>query len=403
MKDNRKDEIVDENGFILGGASIPVASELLDHSSSEDKPPMSPAERRKAGAAAEASFYKVVGGSDSPYGSAKPEYNEVAETTAEAQSAQTQELVEDPAATLEQEKTQDALQQDKELRDVVVNRAKSKDKKKRKKPMKRKKEAKPGAAWITMRILLSLGLIGLMCASGLPRIQAAIEIARTSNVDIPSYTSSPSDNQPASEPVETVRGEFKYIDEQKLEKLSSTELAIWFLTEFPIDKAFNSVERTEFNTWLSEQPASVCSEFEASRAYVSAHPELLHPEPVVEEPEAAEGEDQNATPGTTTAPATATTTPASTPTIPQTYVQPNTGSPSAATPTVNASGLPADMDSYSAAQVANWVYATFPMSRDWTIAEYSKLTAYYDWLNKKPASFSETVSGYLDLLGWSVK
>lgn len=94
---------------------------------------------------------------------------------------------------------------------------------------------------------------------------------------------------------------------------------------------------------------------------------------------------------------------ATNPSTPSTGGQTTTGGQSqtgSGTTTGKYTNIPeAELNGYSAAQVANWVFKSFPP--DGISWNYQALTDYYSWLDAKDANFRSLVNGHLSVMGWT--
>jgi hypothetical protein len=94
---------------------------------------------------------------------------------------------------------------------------------------------------------------------------------------------------------------YVYIDEQKLSSMDASELAAWYLTQFPDTEHINSSELEEFNTWYEEKSskdATFASEYtealEALKEAAANPPEIEIPTVEDEnESEKSEAEAEN--------------------------------------------------------------------------------------------------------------
>ena len=183
-------------------------------------------------------------------------------------------------------------------------------------------------------------------------------------------------------------------------------MAVWYLREFPEGKSVNNDALKEFQQWYADKIAEEVgfdSKFNEALSYVKAHPELINPvketskKDEAEEP--ADASDQNTTPAAPadTVPNTSATTPGT---------QPSGNAATGSGEQTSSGKYPhldeAAMNKYTAAQVANWVYQTFPPDgANW---DYQKLSDYYNWLEAKgktDSAFVSSVNGYLKAMNWS--
>lgn len=308
----------------------------------------------------------------------------------------------------------------------------------------RANEGQSNFALIFIRILGVVILVAVVLVLSMNRIRNAQELqgsttstANTSQVatsnnvldfyekDLDTITPDmPITDEDTTPPLTDTDAGYKYIDESMLENKTPTDLAVWYIQEFTEAEVKNEVEYNEFNAWFEQKTkddSEFAANFQEALVYVNEHPELLHPE-IMNEPEEitpdAETPDDEttpeqtgtesgaqteqptpSTPDTSTSGGTTTTTPPQT-----TTTQPSTNSSSdtsqSASQTTTAQ-LP-DLSHMTAAQVANWVYATFPPSEsNW---DYALLTVYYNWASAKQnsdPSFISSINGYLSIMGWA--
>ena len=201
---------------------------------------------------------------------------------------------------------------------------------------------------------------------------------------------------------------FKYIDAAKLDEKSATDLAVWYLSQFPEGETMNEEAYKEFNKWYDNkksEDSAFSANFDTAVEYVKSHPELMNPnekEPDTVEPETPEKPTTTPGSGTTTGPNTGTNTGATTPSSPNTGANnggtdngTSTEKPTSKYPNIDETAL----NSFSAAQVANWVFLNFPPdAASW---DYQALSDYYNWVASKDATFRSSVNSYLEALGWN--
>ena len=290
---------------------------------------------------------------------------------------------------------------------------KEKQQEQRKKKMQRPAKKSGGNANAVMRALLCATLACVMMITGYQRIQTANALIGSTvwedkgaavgpeiPIDDPSISDNSGDVPEIKEPIV-----YKYIDEDRLDDMSATALAVWYLTEFPEGKAVNEQALAEYNDWFAKKSsdASFTKSYKDAIAYVKEHPEMLEPaKPEVKPDDSTTADDtpqQPSTPDNPTNPNGAATNPSTPSTGGQTTTggQPQTGS---GTTTGKYTNIPeTELNSYSAAQVANWVFKTFPP--DGTSWNYQALTDYYSWLDAKDANFRALVNGHLSVMGWT--
>lgn len=201
--------------------------------------------------------------------------------------------------------------------------------------------------------------------------------------------------------------QYKYISPSMLDSKTATDLAVWYLTQFPADKSHNEDALKEFNEWYKQKIASdkgFDANYQEALKNVEAHPELINP--VVEEPKTQKTDDSTAdgtsktgsdtTSGAQTGTAAASTsTPTSTPST-QTKTTSNTAT------SANSNSVKAELDSKTSSDVANWVFKEFPPdNNNW---DQEKLKDYKAWLaakNKTDKAFVNEVTTFLSLMGWN--
>ena len=115
--------------------------------------------------------------------------------------------------------------------------------------------------------------------------------------------------------------EYVYIEPAKLDGKSATDLAVWYLREFPEGKTVNNDALKEFQVWYDDkvaEDAGFDSKFNEALSYVKAHPEFINPvkeTPKKDDTAADTSTPDNAQPSTptNTTPNTSTTTPSTQP------------------------------------------------------------------------------------------
>lgn len=304
----------------------------------------------------------------------------------------------------------------------------AKEKKLAKKNKKKKSKVKKRQNSLLAIKLLAFVLFGVVVGvQGLERVEAANALVGSTALP-PSITETqnpvvvdPTTPDTETGDVEAEGPQYKYIDVRRLESKTPTDLAVWYMQEFPEDKAKNENAFEEFQTWyesMKEQDSSFDSKFKEAMAYVEQHPELLEP-PVEETPEPDDSESETPTDPN----ATDVDGPISgdngenqnqgnssngTNNGANTGSSGSTGGTNSGTSSGSNSNSAyqhideAALNGFSAAQVANWVLNNFPPNgANW---DYQALGEYYDWLDdkgKKDATFVATVNGYLQTMGWS--
>lgn len=306
----------------------------------------------------------------------------------------------------------------------------------------RESEGQSNFALIFARILGVIILVALVVVLSMNQIRNAQELkgSTTSTSNISQVTTSnnvldfyeknldstdpnmpTADDDDINEFADNVK--YKYIDETMLDAKTPTDLAVWYILEFAEAEVKNEEEYKEFNNWVekkTQKNPEFAAMFHEALVYANAHPELLHPE-IMDEPEEIAQDSENpdsetsaeqsgtgtdaqpeqqapSAPDSSASGETTETTP------PQsTTPQPsgNTGYESYQENSQTTVQLP-DLSHMTAAQVANWVYATFPPSEsNW---DYALLTAYYNWASAKQnsdPSFISSINGYLSIMGWA--
>lgn len=302
----------------------------------------------------------------------------------------------------------------------------AKEKKLAKKNKKKKaREQKKRRSMLVLK-LMAFFLFGVIVGvQGLERVEAANALVGSTALP-PSITESQAAAEvtPTYENNELGSGEnvgpkYKYIDVQRLESKTPTDLAVWYMKEFPENKAKNENAFEEFQLWynsMKERDAAFDGRFQEALAYVEQHPELLAPP--VEEP-AHQGDTGPIEPADPNATDVSGPISGDTGNQGNDVLNSNTGANSSSNSGENtSSGATAGdnapssskfkhideaaLNGFSAAQVANWVLNNFPPNgTNWN---YQALGEYYDWLDakgKKDATFVATVNGYLQTMGWS--
>lgn len=293
----------------------------------------------------------------------------------------------------------------------------------RKKKMQDPSKKSGNGANAVLRVLLCAILACVLMIAGYQRIQAANSLIGSTIWD---DKATPGPEIPIDDPLDDPNGKtaddttpgtmksYSYIDADRLDAMTPTALAVWYLSEFPENKSVNEQALNEFKDWYekkAEEDASFSGKYDEAIAYVKDHPELLEPAKPVVKDNATNNNDQQ----TPTAP-TNPTNPNGTATNPATpsnggQTQPpsngsqtnngNQGQTGTVTPaTSKYPNIPeSELNTYSAAQLANWVFKTFPP--DGSTWNYQALTDYYSWLDEKDADFRALVNGHLSVMGWT--
>lgn len=212
-----------------------------------------------------------------------------------------------------------------------------------------------------------------------------------------------SSGEQAESSEESADSQYKYISPNLLDAKTATDLAAWYLTQFPADKAHNEDALKEFDEWYTQKIASdkdFDANYQAALKNFEAHPELLAP--VVEEPTDTKKDsattDATSKTDSSTTPSTQSSTPAAaTPASPA-----STPSPSATTTPTSTNSVKAELDTMTSSDVANWVFREFPPdSNNW---DQDKLADYKAWLaakSKTDKNFVTEVNSFLSLMGWN--
>lgn len=192
--------------------------------------------------------------------------------------------------------------------------------------------------------------------------------------------------------------EFRYIDAKKLDSKTATDLAVWYLTQFPEGESKNENAYDEFNRWYEQKTSSdsvFSANFNTAIDYVKAHPELLTPS--TKEPSSTKENATTTAAPDSTSPSISVGSNQAENTPPPTTTPVPTASPEVISKYSNIDET--TLNTFSAAQVANWVYLNF--SPDSTTWDYLALSDYYNWLSEKDYTFRNSVNTYLNALGWT--
>lgn len=205
-------------------------------------------------------------------------------------------------------------------------------------------------------------------------------------------------NQTPTSDVGKEIADFRYIDVAKLNKMTAAELAAWFEKEFRTGGVWNEDAYAEFQSWYNKK-AELDSEFD--KAYRDALGTAMPAEePKVEPPSTQETKPSEQPAPTPTPNPTPTPAPTPTPTPAPTPTPTPAPTPSSKYKHIDAAYL----DGATAAEVANWVYETFPTTAGgWETDKYNEYKSWIAEKRAKDATFAGKVDSYLNIMGWTDK
>lgn len=243
------------------------------------------------------------------------------------------------------------------------------------------------AATILLKIFAFLILVAVIGFQGMERLEKAEKlIGSAGNVEImshpnetygysgPEFNTAQNPSESDTEIQANEGREYLYIDSKMLDSKTTTELAVWYITEFENSDNRNENAFNEFEIWFEGEAGEdpdFDSRFKAALSYVKEHPELVD----------AQGNNADA----------------------DKPEQENEVDKAEQTPSVKYSHIDeGKLNSSTATEVANWVYSKFPPeSTNWdtqALAEYNR------WLKEKEStnpSFANAIKGNLSIIGWT--